>query len=272
MPIEQADNTRVVQPPIIEPLPEEEVKRLQQIQLQKMMQREPDQLWDADKVNRYKNMQNFYNNNFFGYGVGGRQTNFDPRTPQGQAAIQSNFNYARNNAKTFGELIATAAVGEGATQAIKYATTPVKIGQGAEAVVYSSPISTTVTKASVIPRAEMHIRNTVPGAVRARFVGMKDGLNTYVQSKVRIVPDGKLDKSLKALESLMTKKGWKKITHPNLDGPGYTNGQWVVSDLGSGNIGRDWLGRIRLPDFTLESVPAFKLAMQRRGGKIVNNN
>lgn len=40
-------------------------------------------------------MQNFYNNNFFGYGIAGRQTNYDPRTPQGQAAIQANFNYAK---------------------------------------------------------------------------------------------------------------------------------------------------------------------------------
>lgn len=45
-------------------------------------------------------MQNFYNNNFWGYGVGGRQTNYDPRTPQGQAAIQSNFDMLKEMYRT----------------------------------------------------------------------------------------------------------------------------------------------------------------------------
>ena len=51
-----------------------------------------------------------------------------------------------------------------------------------------------------------------------------------------------------------------------------TNKKWVVSDLGQGNVGRDWLGRIRFPDFSIESVPDFKMAIQKRGGKIINNN
>jgi hypothetical protein len=52
---------------------------------------------------------------------------------------------------------------------------------------------------------------------------------------------------------------------------GFTNGRNVVSDLGYGNIGRDWLGRVRLTDFTLESAPQFRLAMEKAGGKIYFN-
>lgn len=59
----------------------------------------------------------------------------------------------------------------------------------------------------------------------------------------------------------MQKAGWRKITHPNLQGPGFTNGRLVVSDLGPGNVGRDWLGRIRLPDFAVETIPNFRIAM-----------
>lgn len=59
----------------------------------------------------------------------------------------------------------------------------------------------------------------------------------------------------------MSKSNWRKITHPNLEGLGFTNGNWVVSDLGPGNIGRDWLGRLKLVDFSMETMPAFRLAM-----------
>jgi hypothetical protein len=64
----------------------------------------------------------------------------------------------------------------------------------------------------------------------------------------------------------MNKKGWTKVTHPNLDGIGFTNGRFVVSDLGEGNVGRDIFGRTRLTDFTVETVPEFKAAMERKGG------
>lgn len=70
----------------------------------------------------------------------------------------------------------------------------------------------------------------------------------------------------------MSKYGWRKITHPNLDGIGFTNGRSVVSDLGVGNIGRDWLGRVRLTDFSLETVPAFRAAMRKHGGRLFNKN
>lgn len=57
-----------------------------------------------------------------------------------------------------------------------------------------------------------------------------------------------------------------------MQGAGFTDGNWVVSDIGPGNVGRDWLGRLRLVDFSMEPMPAFRMAMQKRGGKIINNN
>ena len=272
MPIEQQDNTRVTQPLIIPPLPTEYVENIKKRRMQQTMQQNQAQLWDADKVKKYQNMQDFYNNNFWGYGVSGRQTNYDPRTSQGQAAIQSNFDYSKNNVQNFAETLLTAGVAEGAGQAIKWATTPVRIGSGAEAVVSSAPLSTRVTKVTTIPRSEMHLRNQVPGALKAEYVSSSSGLNTYTQSRVRILSNEQIGKMTKAIEKLMNKKGWRKITHPNLEGLGFTNGKHVVSDLGQGNIGVDIFGRPRLIDFAIEPVPQFRLAMQKRGGTLVNIN
>lgn len=259
MPVEQSDNTRVAQPKFI--LKAEEV-----IPKQPIVQSRQDQLWDTDKVKMYQNMQNFYNNNFWGYGVFGNQTNFDPRTSQGQAAIQSNFDYAKSNAQNFGEALVTTGAGEGAVQAFKWATTPTRIGSGAEAIVSSAPASSKVTKVTTIPKSEMHVRNTVPGALKAKYIDSSNGLHTYTQRKVKILSPNQLARATSQLEKLMQKAGWRKVTHPNLQGVGFTNGRYVVTDLGSGNIGKDWFGRPRLTDFSIETVPEFKLAMQRKGG------
>lgn len=245
MPTEKPDVTRV-EPIIKFPAPPTQIPP------------EPDQLYDKDKVQYYENMQNFVNNNF----LFGRPTNYNPSTSQ--AAIQANFDYATQNAKNFAEILALAGVGEVAT----WATTPVKIGEGAEAVVTSAPISARVTKVTSIPRTEMHIRNTVPNALKSRYVGTQNGLTTYTQPKVKILSKEQLSKARTQLEKLMTKHGWRKVTHPNLQGEGYTNGRWVISDLGEGNIGMDWLRRLRLPDFSLETVPEFRLAMRKKGGKL----
>lgn len=272
MPVEPQDNTRVVQPLLIPRPPKEHMEQARRMQMQRASQQNQAQLWDADKVKRYQNMQNFYNNNFWGYGVFGRQTNYDPRTAQGQAAIQSNFDYAKSNVQNFAETLATAGIAEGAGQAIKWATTPTKIGAGAEAVVSSAPLSNKVTKVTTIPKAEMHLRNQVPGALKANYVGTSNGLTTYTQSKVRILSKDQLGKVTKALENMMSKKGWRRITHPNLEGLGFTNGRYVVSDLGEGNVGVNMFGKPRLVDFAIETLPDFRLAMQKKGGVIVNTN
>lgn len=258
MNIEKSDNTKV-KTPLIHPIGENKEKL-------KDLQYKEDQLWDGDKVNKYQNLQNFYNNNFFGYGVFGKQTNLNPRTQQQE--IQSNFDYSKGNAKNFGEQLVTGLLAEGAITAAKYATTPIEIGSGAEAVVTSTPISTKVTKITSIPRSEMHMRNSIPGALKSQYAGTKNGLTMYTQPKVKILSEAQLAKASEAIEKLMSSKGWRKVTHPNLDGLGFTNGRYVVSDLGQGNVGKDLLGRVKLVDFALETVPEFRLAMQKFGGKI----
>ena len=131
------DNTRVARKqPLIFKLTKEQQNRIKQKKLQEAAKRNQAVIYDADKAKYYQNMQNFYNNNFWGYGVGGRQTNYDPRTPQGQAAIQANFDYAKSNVQNFATTLLTTRAGEGAAQAIRWATTPTKIEQGAEAVAH----------------------------------------------------------------------------------------------------------------------------------------
>ena len=55
MPVEQADNTRVVQPPRLQPivLSPEQAEQLQRQRMQQAMQQNQAQLWDADKVKKY---------------------------------------------------------------------------------------------------------------------------------------------------------------------------------------------------------------------------
>ena len=268
MPVEQSDNTRVVRPSIIPMDQRVVVQRANKTVPQQLPPQNQAQLWDADKIKKYENMQNFYNNIFWGYGVFGRQTNYNPRTPQGQAAIQANFDYAKSNVQNFAETLATTGIAEGAGQAVRWATTPTKIGSGAEAIVSSAPASTRVTKVTTIPRSEMHVRNSIPGALKSEYVGSSNGLHTYTQKKVRILSREQVAKAFGQLEKLMKSKGWKRVTHPNLQGLGFTNGRHVVSDLGPGNIGRDWLGRLRLTDFSVETIPQFRAAMMRKGGTL----
>lgn len=274
MPIEPSDNTRVnvtsKPQPII--LSKEQAEQIQNQRIQQALARDPDYVLDTSELEKYQNMQNFYNGNYWGYGMFGKQTNYNPSTSQGQMLIQSNYDYSKSNVQNFAENLLTAGAAEGIGQAIKWAVTPVTIGQGAEAIVTSAPLSPTVTKISTIPRFEMHVRNMVPGALKSEYIGTSGGLNTYIQPKIRILSKEQIAKASKTLEKIMTNKGWKKITHPNLEGVGYTKGNWVVSDLGQGNIGKDIFGRVRLTDFSIETVPEFKMAMQRRGGKLINNN
>lgn len=257
MPVERNDNTRVNKPKPMKP----PLKRTQN-----PIPTNQAQLWDADKVKKYRDAQDFYNYNAWGYGISGVQTNYDPHTVQGQQAIQSNFDYAKSNVQNFGETLITTGAAEGAGALFRWATTPTKIGEGAEAIVSSAPASTRVTKVTTIPRSEMHVRNTVPGAAKAKHVGSSNGLHTYTQQKVKILSPEQLQRASGQLDKLMKKAGWRKVTHPNLQGAGYTNGRYVVSDLGPGNVGKNWLGSLRLTDFSMDLVPQFRMAIQRKGG------
>lgn len=259
MPIEQPDNTRIERRPdfgrpVIKTSP---------------IQPKQAQIYDADKARFYRNLQDFYNYNAWGYGLSGYRTNFDPSTSQGQANIQSNFNYAKSNVQNLGETLITTGVAEGIGQVARWATTPTKIGSGAEAIVTSAPLSPRVTKVTTIPKVEMHIRNRVPGALKAEHTGYNNGLHTYTQQKIRILSPQELAKSAPKIKKMMTNAGWREVTHPNLQGLGFTNGKWVVSDLGPGNVGKNWFGKIKFADFSIESVPEFRMAMQRKGGKLI---
>lgn len=262
--MERNDNTRVQQRKIIPPPTQEERNRI----IQKQIQKDQGQIYDADKTQYYSNLQDFYNTNFFGFGVTGNQTNYDPRTTEGQKAILSNFMYAANNVKNFSEALLTTGAAELAGQGIKWALTSKEIGSGAEAVVSSAPLSTRVTKITSIPKSEAHIRNQVPAASKLTYEGTKNGTAIYTQPKLRVLTVKQVEKARAALDKIMSSKGWQKVTHPNLQYPGYTNGKLVVSDLGPGNIGKDLLGRLRLIDFAVETVPEFRLAMQKQGGQL----
>lgn len=175
------DNTRVVkqQTPIRIKLTPEQIQKLQQRKFQEAIQKNKSYVYDADKANYYRNLQNFYNNNFFGYGVFGKQTKYDPSTPEGQAAIQSNFDYAKGNVQNLGENIAMAGLAGAASKAVSKGTqvysklfkgpfrTPSKrgslgtmkqytkngtLGAGSEAVVINNT-PTTVGKITTIPPA-----------------------------------------------------------------------------------------------------------------------
>lgn len=270
MPIEQQDNTRMVQPLFISRPPKEIREQANKKKAQEAINQNQAQLWDKDQIDKYQRMQDFYNNNAWGYGISGTQTRYDPRTQQ--AAIQANFDYAKDNVKNFGETLILTGVGEGLGEVAKWATTSKKIGSGAEAVVESAPASLKVKKTTTIPRSEMHLRNQVPGALRAEYTGTSNGLSTYIQNKVKILSQEQLGKAVKSLEGVMKKKGWRTITHPNLQGVGFTNGRYVVSDIGVGNVGRTLFGKPKLVDFVIETVPDFRLAMQKNGGVILNIN
>ena len=267
MPTFEKDNTNI-KGPIIIPLPTQaELYRKLEREKQEAIKRNQGELYDANKVKAYENMQNFVNNNFWSNGLT-KYTYHNPRTIKGQQAIQSDFDYAKQNAENIFITAASETAMVGAGQAVKYATTPRVIGQGAEAIVKSSLISPRVTKITTIPRSEIHLRNTVPGALKSEYVSSSNGLSTYTQSKVKIPTGEQLKQAMERLQKIMKRKGWREITHPNLQGKGFTNGKHVVSDLGPGNVGVDLLGRPKLVDFSIEPFPEFIAAMQRKGGKI----
>lgn len=106
-----SDNTRVVKYlDIGTRLTPQQKERIKQNKLKKVVKKNQSYIYDADKARKYRNMQSFYNNNAFGYGIQGNQTRYDYTTPEGQAAIQSNFNYAKSNVTDFAGNVAGAGI------------------------------------------------------------------------------------------------------------------------------------------------------------------
>lgn len=299
--VARQDNTRVVRrTPIKFKLSPEQIERIKQRKIREAIRKNQAYIYDADKAKYYRNLQNFYNNNFFGYGVFGRQTRYDPTTPEGQAAIQSNFNYAKSNAETFlgnvagvGTAGAARQLGKGAaktyTRVVKgvfreptnngalgslrqYSKNP--IGGGAEAIVVNNT-PTTVGKMTSISRGEMAIRNGIPNTVPSRYIGyVKDRgvrLPTYVQKKVKVLTEETFPKYVERLDQAMQKSGFRKVNDPNVQYRAYTNGRVVVDDISPGNVGLDWLRRPKIIDSSVQTVPewigmGFTL---KNGGKIL---
>lgn len=252
IPKEQSDNTRVVQ---IEKQTESKPKL--------RINRE-ERIFDTSKANAAQRQQAFINDNYFGNGTFGYQTQIDPTTQEGQKAIQAQYNYSKDNMIDF----VTSLGLEGLLEGFSYIITPIKIGSGAEAEVFSRPFSRNVTKISTKSRKETELLNSVPLMERSQFVDANDGLLTFKQRKLKTLSAKEEAKALQELDKNMLKRGWHRLTHPNLYGPAYTNGKYVISDI-IGNIGKTRTGKYKMFDASLETPLEWFLAMERNGGKIL---
>lgn len=266
------DNTRIVRKlPLAFRLTKEQQARIKQKKLQEAAKRNQAVIYDADKAKYYQNMQNFYNNNFFGYGVFGKQTHYDPSKEEDQKKIQSNFNYAKDNVKNIGTSLITVgpassfkgvlpSVSRRVTVGKLSALTPYKIGQGSEAlVIRNSP--TTVGKITQVGSGEMLKRNTIPNSLPLKFVGyVRDGSKrfpTFIQKKVKVLSEKTFPKYVGKLDKAMQKSGFRKVNDPNVQYRAYTNGTIVVDDVSPGNVGLTFFKKPKLLDFNLQTVPSW---------------
>lgn len=297
----QKDNTKVSQPIIKQKikLTPEQLQRIQQIKLQELFNRNQAYIYDADKAKYYKNLQNFYNYNVFGYGLQGKSTRFDPSTPEGQQAISSTFNYVKENALDFltnasgvGVSSIIGKVGSKAAQVYskltkgvfkspssngalgtlkQYAKNP--IGGGAEAIVINNT-PTTVGKITSIPVEEMTARNSIPNTIKSKYIGYvknrKTKLPTYIQKKVKVLTEETFPKYVDKLDKAMERSGFTRVNDPNVQYRAYTNGTVVVDDVSPGNVGLTLFRQPKMIDFNLQPVSewvaqGFKL---KKGGKL----
>ena len=266
------DNTRVVRKqPLAFQLTKEQQAKIRQRKLQEAARRNQAVIYDADKAKYYQNMQNFYNNNFFGYGVFGKQTHYDPSKEENQKKIQSNFNYSKDNVKNIGTSLITVgpassfkgvlpSVSRRVTVGKLSALTPYKIGQGSEAlVIRNSP--TTVGKITQVGSGEMLKRNVIPNSLPLKFVGyVRDGSKrfpTFIQKRVKVLSEKTFPKYVGKLDKAMQKSGFIKVNDPNVQYRAYTNGTVVVDDVSPGNVGLNFFKKPKLLDFNLQTVPSW---------------
>lgn len=266
------DNTRVVRTqPLTFRLTKEQQARIRQKKLQEIAKRNQAVIYDTNKAKYYQNMQNFYNNNFFGYGVFGNQTHYDPSKEEDQKKIQSNFNYAKDNVKNIGASLITVgpassfkgvlpSVSRRVTVGKLSSLTPYKIGQGSEAlVIRNSP--TTVGKITQVGSGEMLKRNAIPNSLPLKFVGyVRNGSKrfpTFIQKKVKVLSEKTFPKYVGKLDKAMQKSGFRKVNDPNVQYRAYTNGTVVVDDVSPGNVGLTFFKKPKLLDFNLQTVPSW---------------
>lgn len=286
------DNTRVRTPIIVPQQTREE-------RIYGKVKNRQEYIQDADKVKYYTNLQNFYNQNAFGYGLQGKPTRFNPSTPEGQQAISATFNYAKGNAVDFLANVSGAGLSSGiskignkAAQVYSKITrgvfkSPSKngalgtlkqysknpIGGGAEAVVIRNT-PTTVGKITSIPVEEMAARNAIPNTIKSKYIGyVKDRkikLPTYIQKKVKVLTEETFPKYVDKLDKAMERSGFTRVNDPNVQYRAYTNGQVVIDDVSPGNVGLTFFRQPKMIDFNLQSIPewiaqGFKLY---KGGKL----
>ena len=266
------DNTRVVRTqPLTFRLTKEQQAKIRQKKLQEIAKRNQAVIYDTNKAKYYQNMQNFYNNNFFGYGVFGNQTHYDPSKEEDQKKIQSNFNYAKDNVKNIGTSLITVgpassfkgilpSVSRRVTVGKLSALTPYKIGQGSEAlVIRNSP--TTVGKITQVGSGEMLKRNTIPNSLPLKFVGyVRNGSKrfpTFIQKRVKVLSEKTFPKYVGKLDKAMQKSGFRKVNDPNVQYRAYTNGTVVIDDVSPGNVGLTFFKKPKLLDFNLQTVPSW---------------
>ena len=266
------DNTRVVRAqPLTFRLTKEQQDKIRQKKLQEIAKRNQAVIYDTNKAKYYQNMQNFYNNNFFGYGVFGNQTHYDPSKEEDQKKIQSNFNYAKDNVKNIGTSLITVgpassfkgilpSVSRRVTVGKLSALTPYKIGQGSEAIVIrNSP--TTVGKITQVGSGEMLKRNAIPNSLPLKFVGyVRDGSKrfpTFIQKRVKVLSEKTFPKYVSKLDKDMQKSGFRKVNDPNVQYRAYTNGTVVVDDVSPGNVGLTFFKKPKLLDFNLQTIPSW---------------
>lgn len=296
--IARRDNTSVNGPNLLKyNLTPQQKQKFKVQSIQNRLKKKQGTIVDANKVRFYKNMQDSYNNNFFGYGVFGKQTRFDPSTQQGQQAIQSNFNYAKSNAQNFIENVALSGVSgqvnklinkgskiikgpfKSATHtenlgAMKQYTRNGTIGSGSEAVVVNNT-PTTVGKITNIPKEEMAARNSIPNTVESRYIGYVKNrgqrLPTYIQRKVKVLTDKTFPKYISRLDKSMSKSGFRRVNDSNVQYRAYTNGSVVIDDISPGNVGLNIFRNPKIIDMNYQTVPqwisqGFTLKL---GGKLI---
>lgn len=158
----------------------------------------------------------------------------------------------------------------GANSFYKWGTTPRVIGEGAEARVVTSPFSPYVTKYTIIPRSDMHIRGMVPGFLRSTYLGRNSlGENVFRQPKVFVSKN--YQKPFKAISDKLVSRGYKMYTHPNLLEPAFIKNGLALSDFGPGQIGRTWYGKPVIIDMSVETVPDFMVNIEKNGGKLIKD-
>ena len=282
---EKQDNTRVAVPLLPKKIKMSDKAKSEQIWKKIKENQENARVYDTRKAEYYRKLQDFQNQNVFGKGLYGQWSRHDYTTPEGQAAIQGDFDYAKDNAISFmgnivgaGAASTTSIAGKAAAQIYSRLTkgifrTPSKngalgtmkqytkkgtLGGGAEAIVVDNT-PTTVGKMTSIPVEEMAARNQIPNAVPSKYIGyVKDRrtkLPTYIQRKVKVLTEQTFPKYANKLDRAMERSGFRRVNDPNVQYRAYTNGQVVVDDVAPGNVGLDWLRRPKMIDFNMQTVP-----------------